>query len=202
MKKYVIVDGRTAEAETVSIGINDLSEIIGSLDEKERALFIGADGIDFKTGIGIAAGCRLAAAAWVGAPTDDTGFYPRIGGEALSLYFVTAPDCRHQGLAGEVIKLLDDILPYAKTYCAVAPSNQRAISVLIRNGRSLCSRRFTVDMHLRYVLVRLPDDRALFSDYRRIHLHDSYLITRSLAEGYRGMAVWGGDGCRYLWMAK
>lgn len=143
-----------------------------------------------------AAGLRLCE----GADGED------MGEAALDFVFV-APNYRKNGIARELIKICVrrafDKYSSADVTATVSPKNLPSLlSFMSINGFRICALRQKYGCKLRYILRAEKYSKKLYTVYERFEICDIYGISKMLAAGYEGIAVFKDEKKIYIWLAK
>lgn len=184
----------------------------------DDSLYVPSSGEDFERVVregelwGVFAGGRLAAAAALLPPSSGDGIADDLdlaGGSSrvaeLDSYFVH-PEYRRNGLGGELVRFVKRrAFAFGAAYLAatVSPRNTPSIFALVSKGglRVICAR-LKYGGKLRYIALAARDDSKTFTVFERYAIDDVYGITKQLARGGEGCAVYSDEDGEYLWVAK
>ncbi len=124
----------------------------------------------------------------------------------LECYFV-ARDYRGNGIARELARLCAararEAFDARYLLATVSPRNLASLLTLMSvNGFRIRALRQMYGCKLRYILCCEPDSQRRYTCYERYAVSDVYAISRALAQGYDGIAMYKNNGEIFVWLAK
>ncbi|NLC78925.1 MAG: GNAT family N-acetyltransferase [Ruminococcaceae bacterium] len=145
---------------------------------------------------------ELCGAAGLRFPGDEE--YPESA--ALDFIFVL-PEYRKNGIGRELIRIsVRRAFERFGAGCVVATVSPKNIPSLLSfmsiNGFRISALRQKYGCKLRYILTCEKNSKKLYTVYERFEISDIYGISKMLAAGYEGIAVFRDERKIYIWLAK
>jgi ribosomal protein S18 acetylase RimI-like enzyme len=228
MKPYLknISTNEVERAVTRRLTKNDLGELSRAQESavaalEDKSLYIPKSREDFEKILasgeiyGIFTRNRLCGACCVFMPGDspeNLGSDIYIPPEELALCAVVdglfvAPDYRGNGISRELLCLCieraAEALGARHVLAAVSPKNIPCIlNFMSISGMRVAALRQKYGCRLRYIMRYTHGDKRLYTIYERYPLGDVYSVSRALADGYEGIAIFKAEDAAYIWMSK